>query len=176
MPVMSPAVRKAALLLHVGASVGWLGAISAFVALVVFAFGSNDTTTVRSCYVAADVITRLAIVPLCFAALLTGLVQSLGTAWGLVRNYWVIAKLLLTLAGTGLLLLHTGPIAHLAEAARDPAFTAEKYRGLQAQLIADGTAAIVLLLITTGLSIYKPTGLTPYGWRMQRQARTDPSA
>ena len=37
------------------------------------------------------------IVPLCLASLVTGLVMSLGTRWGLFRHYWVLAKLLITI-------------------------------------------------------------------------------
>jgi len=34
------------------------------------------------------------------AALATGLVQSLGTEWGLLRYYWVLGKLFLTIFAT----------------------------------------------------------------------------
>jgi hypothetical protein len=167
--LMGPTLRRAALVAHVSTSLGWLGSVVAFLVLVVVGLRSTDLPMVRACYVAADLVTRFAIVPLCFAALATGLIQSLGTAWGLFRNYWVIAKLLLTLAGTGLLLLHTGPIGHLATAASDSGFAPTEHRALQRQLVADAAAAILLLLLTTGLSVYKPRGVTPYGWRKQRE-------
>jgi hypothetical protein len=32
-------------------------------------------------------------------------------------------------------------------------------------------AALVLLLVATTLSVYKPRGLTRYGWRKQREQR-----
>jgi hypothetical protein len=51
------------------------------------------------------------IVPLCFASLLTGLVMPLGTAWGLFRHYWVVAKLLIAIVATILLLVHAEPLA-----------------------------------------------------------------
>ena len=44
--------------------------------------------------------------PLCFASLFSGLVQSLGTEWGLFRHYWVLFKLLINVLPTALLLLH----------------------------------------------------------------------
>ncbi len=46
------------------------------------------------------------IVPLSVAALLTGLIQSLGTQWRLFRHWLVLIKFLLTIGATGLLMLH----------------------------------------------------------------------
>jgi hypothetical protein len=54
--------------------------------------------------------TWIVIVPLSLAALLTGVVQSLGTPWGLFRHRWIVAKLALTVVATVLLLVHTQPI------------------------------------------------------------------
>jgi hypothetical protein len=34
--------------------------------------------------------------------------------------------------------------------------------------------ALLVLLVATTLSIYKPRGITPYGWRKQHDARTRP--
>ena len=42
------------------------------------------------------------------------LVQSLGTSWGLLRHYWVVIKLLITVFATILLLVHMQPVGHLA--------------------------------------------------------------
>ena len=167
---MKGAIRKLALVTHVTASVGWLGAVIAFLVLALVGLRSTDADLARSSYLAADTITQFAIVPLCIAALVTGLIQSLGTAWGLFRNYWLIAKLVLTLAGTGLLFLHTSVIREVAEAARQASFQAN-LRPLQVQMVADAIAAIVLLAVTVGLSVYKPRGVTPYGWRKQREEK-----
>ncbi len=41
--------------------------------------------------------------------------------------------------------------------------------GLRIQLLANAGAALVALLVTTALSVYKPRGMTPYGWRKQRE-------
>ena len=86
---------------------------------------------------------------------------------GLFRNYWVIAKLVLTIVGAGLLLLHTSVISDLAAGAREPIMP-EALRSLRVQVVGDAIAAIVLLVVTVGLSVFKPQGLTPYGWRKRR--------
>jgi hypothetical protein len=168
---MGRGLRKAALVAHVASSVGWFGSVVVFLILAVTGLRAGDPGLARSIYVSADLVTRAVILPLCAAALITGLIQSLGTAWGLFRNYWVIAKLVLTLIATGLLLLHTQPIRHLADTATIFDLASRDYRGVRTQLVADAAGAIVLLLVTTGLSVYKPRGLTPYGWRKQRVER-----
>ena len=98
---MTPRLRKFALTAHVVSSVGWLGAVAAFLALAVAGLTSRDAQVVRAAYLAMDLIARLVIVPAALASLLTGFVQSLGTPWGLFRHYWVLAKLLITVLADG---------------------------------------------------------------------------
>lgn len=93
---MTPHLRKFALTAHVTASVGSLGAVAVFLALAVAGLTRQDDRMVRAAYIAMEFTAWYVIVPLVLAALLTGLVQSLGTTWGLFRHYWVLAKLLLT--------------------------------------------------------------------------------
>ena len=169
--LMSPGVRKAALIAHVTSSVGWLGAVAAFAVLAIVGLRSTNANEVTSAYVASDLVTRYMIVPLCFTALFTGLVQSLGTPWGLIRHYWVIAKLVLTVVATGLLLLHTAPVEHVASVAATRTLTAGDLRDLRVQLVGDALGALAALFTATALSVYKPRGLTVYGWRRQQQER-----
>lgn len=167
---MKPSLRKLALTAHVVASVGWLGAVAAFLALAVVGLASGDELTVRACYLAMDLTAWYVIVPLSLAALATGLVQSLGTDWGIFRHYWVIAKLLITVASTLLLLLHMQPIGHLAEAAAAAALSGDDLRPMRVELARNAALALVALLVATGLSVYKPRGVTPYGRRKHRKA------
>jgi hypothetical protein len=91
--------------------------------------------------------------------------DSLGTPWGLFRHYWVIVKLFLTVLGTAALLLHAGLIRDMANEVAQTTLSATDLRELRMQLVADAAAALVLLITTTVLAIYKPRGLTPYGLR-----------
>ncbi|MEN8652213.1 hypothetical protein ABCR94_16785 [Streptomyces sp. 21So2-11] len=136
-----PRLRKLTLTLHVTSSVGWLGAVAAFLALAVAGLTSTSPQTVRGAYLAMDVIGWYVIVPFSVASLLTGLVQSLGTVWGLLRHYWVIAKLLITVGATVLLLVHMQPVGHLADAAARAALADGELQGMRIQLIADAAAA-----------------------------------
>jgi hypothetical protein len=167
---MPPRVRKAALTAHVATSLGWLGAVAAFLAIAVAGLAARDPDRAHGLYLAGDLITWTVIVPLALACFATGVLQSLGTAWGLFRHWWVIAKLVLTVPATGLLLLHTRPIAVLADPANTGALTAGDLRGLQVQLAADAAAAIAVLLTATALAVFKPSGLTVHGYRRTRPA------
>ena len=173
---MTPGLRKFVLTAHVTFSVGWLGAVVSFLALALVGLMSNDDRIVRAAYVAMELTTWFVIVPLAIASLVSGLVQSLGTSWGLFRHYWVIAKFLITIVATILLMVHTQPIGILADTAQEVVIPISHYRGLQIQLIGDAIAAIVLLLMATTLSVYKPFGLTAYGRRKQAETRSDVSA
>ena len=162
---MPPVLRRSLLTVHVVTSVGWLGAVAAFLALAVTGLTGRDTATVRGAHVGAEILTDVVIVPLALASLVTGVLQSLGTPWGLLRHWWVVAKLALTVVSTALLLLHTQPIGHLGAAAATPAGVSDGLAGMQIQLVADAAAALLVLLGATVPAVVKPRGLTPFARR-----------
>ena len=164
---MTPGLRKFALTAHVVSSVGWLGAVAAFLALAVVGLTSQDGETVRAVYVAAEPITWFVLVPLSFASLLTGLVQSLGTAWGLFRHYWVLFKLVINLFATVVLLMYTQTVRFFADVAGESSADLAALQGRT--FVLHSGAALVLLLVATTLAVYKPRGMTRYGRRKQRE-------
>jgi hypothetical protein len=165
---MSPALRKLALIVHLTASVGWIGAVIAYLALNVSAIVCQDVQTVRAAWIGMELTGWYVIVPLAFAALLTGLVMSLGTQWGLFRHYWVLITLGLTLFCTVILLAHMRTVSAVASMARDP--DGAHLAHLGGDLVHPGVGLVVLLVIMA-LNVYKPRGLTPYGWRKQYEER-----
>jgi hypothetical protein len=165
---MTLRLRRFALTAHVTSSVGWLGAVGGFLALAVAGLTSQDGQVVRATYLAMEVIGWFVIVPLSFASLPTGLVMSLGTEWGLFRHYWVLAKLLITVLATILLLVHMQPVGHMARVVAETTLAHGELAGLRVQLVADAAAALVALLVATALSVYKPRGMTRYGRRTQQ--------
>jgi hypothetical protein len=173
---MTTSLRKFALTAHVTSSVGWLGAVGGFLALAIAGLSSQDEQIVRAAYISMELITWFVIVPLAFASLLTGLIESLGTPWGLFRHYWVLAKFLITIFATLLLLLHTQPIGRLADVARETTLSSADLGRPQIQLVADAGAALLALLVATTLAVYKPGGMTPYGLHKQNQQRGISSA
>ncbi|MEI2302209.1 hypothetical protein MKZ91_29545 [Ensifer sp. MJa1] len=165
---MPPFLRKFMLVCHVISSVSSLGAVTCFLVLALVALGSEDLETALSPYVAMQSVARLVIVPLVFASLLTGLVQALGTAWGLFRHYWVLAKFLLTVLTAVVLLLQLEIIDYVAAAAIEGALAEADLLSLRRSLVVHAAGGIITLITTTVLSIYKPRGLTRHGWRKQQ--------
>jgi uncharacterized membrane protein len=163
---MTPRLRKLALTVHITSSVGWIGAVAAFLALVIAALSTQNGQTVRSAWVAMELIGWYTIVPLAIASLLTGLIMSLGTPWGLFKHYWVIFKLILTVLSITVLLLNMQTVSSLAAIAAQS--ESGDLLGMQGELLHAGVGLLVLLVITT-LSVYKPRGMTRYGHRKQRQ-------
>src|SRR6266568_5021292 len=94
--IMPSGVRKAMLTAHVISSIGWFGAVAAFLALALTGVMSQDPEVVRAVYLVLGVTTSWVIVPLALLGLVTGIVSSLFTKWGLFRYYWVLIKLVIT--------------------------------------------------------------------------------
>jgi hypothetical protein len=166
---LTPWVRKLALTAHVTSSVGWLGAVVAFLGLAAVGVTSENAQTVRGAYLVMEPAAWFVLVPLALVSLLTGLVQSLGTSWGLFRHYWVLFKLLINVAATGVLLLYMETFHSMAGVAADPRADLEVVRTVSPVLHA--VAALVLLLVAATLAVYKPRGMTRYGRRKLEEQR-----
>lgn len=164
---MTRTIRNFGLTAHISFSVGWFGAVAGFFALSIAGLLSQSSQIIRGSYVAMHLLSWYVILPFCLLSLLTGLIQSLSTQWGLFRHYWIIAKLVLTVIATIVLLLHMQPITYLGGMAFESTFTETDYRGLRIQLLADSGAALLVLLTTIAFSVYKPWGRTVYGLRKQ---------
>lgn len=165
--IFGPALRKLLLAVHIAVSVAWLGAAGAYLAVAVAALASGESARMQAAFPILKLIGWTVILPLCGAALLSGVVQSLGTRWGLVRHYWVLAKLALTLAATAVLLGHLPAVNHAARLASAPASRVSS-GVLPAQLVVHAAGGALVLLVITALSVFKPWGLTPIGRRWSR--------
>jgi hypothetical protein len=165
---MKPGLRKFALAAHLTFSVGWVGTVIAYLALGIAAATSDETATIRSAWTAMDLIGWYVIVPLALASLATGLVMALGTRWGLFRYYWVMISFVLTVFATVVLLLHMPSVTTTAEIAQEAEGAALQALGGDLEHPAIG---LVVLLVVQVLNIYKPPGLTRYGWRKQLEER-----
>ena len=166
---MTAPLRKLALTAHVTTSVGWLGALAVFLAHALASLISQDEQMVRAASLAMGLTAWFVILPLSLASLTTGLVQALGTAWGLFRHYWVLFKLLLTAVATIVLLLKLGPISYLADMAAEKAFSSADLIGLRTSLMIHAAGGLLVLLAVATLAVYKPRGMTRYGLRKERE-------
>ena len=165
---MAAGLRKLVLTVHLTASLGWVGAAMAYVALGISSMRTMDPELVRSTWTAMELVGWAVLVPLALASLVTGVVISVGTPWGLFRHYWVLISLGLTTLATAILVLHMPSVTATARMARES-------DGAQlAQLGGDlghAMGGLVVLLVITTLNVYKPHGMTPYGWRKQQELR-----
>ena len=146
--------HKVALTADVLGSVGWFG-----VAVVVAFCGITATVTTDpalpvALYRAMHASLWLSI-PMGVVAVGTGVVLSLGTAWGLVRHWWVVAKI-----GIAAAVIVTDALV-ISSATANAVST-----GTASSPLRDGTVAhCVVLAVATGLSVFKPKGRTPRGRR-----------
>lgn len=155
---MTARLSRFVLTSHITFSVGWLGAVAVFLALAITGVNTGNNQLASAAYLAMELSAWFVIVPFCLASLITGIIQAVGTKWGLFKHYWIIVKLILTLGSTVLLLLHMNPISHLAGIAADGSLSASNLPGLRIQLIAQSGAALLVLLVITTISVYKPWG------------------
>jgi hypothetical protein len=174
--MMPPGVRKVSLAVHLTVSVGWIGSVAAYLALDVTTATSEDPSLLRAAYVGMEMIARSVIVPFAAASLLTGLLMSLGTKWGLIRHYWVLISFVLTVLATLVLLTEIRTISALAGMAADEMTTDAHLRSMRSTLVHSVGGAVVLVVILV-LNLFKPQGMTRYGWRARerekRRARSD---
>ena len=167
---MTPRLRKFALTAHITFSVGWLGAVVPYLALTIAGLTSQDAQMVRAAYLSMELIGWFVIVPLSLAALLSGLVQSLGTPWGLFRHWWILVKFLLTTGATVVLLGHMQAVSRMSRIAAETTLSGADFRALRVQLVVHAAGGLLVLLAVTALSLFKPWGMTSYGRRQVSQA------
>lgn len=174
---MTTGRRKFMLTAHVVLSAGWLGSVAAYLALgIVGLLNNHGADMTRAAYLSMEVLGWYVIVPFSLATLIAGLVESLGTPWGLFRRWWVLAKFGLTVGATIVLLLHMQAVTHMAGLASDTILSATDFRAQRIQLVVHAGGGLFVLLAATALSTYKPWGLTPYGKRRKHKQRTSVTA
>ncbi len=166
--MLTAPLRTILLTSHVTTSVGWLGAVLAFLALSVAAVVGSELPTTRGAYVAMNLIGWAAIIPLAVASFLSGVALALGTEWGLLRHRWVVIKLVATtLMLIGLILHQTTAVSLAAELANRLEVTAQavapQLSQLGGRLIIDAGFAVVFLGGLTALSLVKPWGRVSVG-------------
>jgi hypothetical protein len=146
---MKPKARKTWLLLHVITSVGWLGVTIGMLVLALAAFDAPQL------YQAMELLGDLVVLPLALSALVTGVVVSVGTKWGLVKHRWVLVKFVLTVVAVvaTTFSLRSG----LHEAADGVVGTAG------GDVLAAACVSLVLYTFNTVLSVFKPWGRTRWG-------------
>ncbi|HKS56559.1 MAG TPA: hypothetical protein VJS12_14800 [Steroidobacteraceae bacterium] len=160
----SPGLRRLILTAHIATSVGWLGAVIAYLALDIVATAGQDLASMRAAFFGMEAIIVHVILPLALASVLIGIVNALSAPWGLLQHYWVVVKLGLTFFAITILLLEVQNVGYMAEVAA----TGADPRALPGSL-PHSIGGLVVLVIVIILSVFKPRGLTRRGWRKQQE-------
>ncbi|MFC5667297.1 DUF2269 domain-containing protein [Kitasatospora misakiensis] len=163
--------RRVWLVVHVACSVGWLGLTAGVLALGIAGRFSDNPDTVRAAYLAQEIFADWLLIPISLLSLLSGLLLSLGTTWGLLRHRWVATKFWLTLAATLASIFALRAFIHDA-AGQVAAGTVPLHGRSPHVLVIAPSVALTIYLVATVLSIVKPWGMTKRGRRLAAEART----
>jgi len=168
----APALRKLLLLVHIISSLGWLGAIAAYVGLTADLLTNDNPQAVGQIYLAMQLIVWSVILPLAVTTLLTGILQGLVTPWGLLRYYWVGAKLLLNVFAVIVLLDYTQELRYFGAAAGQAVLSSTELDNLRgSNHLVHAIGGMVVLIVASALAVYKPWGLTRYGLRARQRGQ-----
>ncbi|MGP3999983.1 DUF2269 domain-containing protein [Streptomyces sp. 8N706] len=166
---LSRPARRATLVVHVCASVGWLGLTTGLLVLGITAVGTGSAATAEAAYRSMKIFGDWLVVPVSLLSLVSGVVLALGTPWGLARHRWVLTKFWITLAAViaSIVALRS----HIDDAAA--AVAAGLPVGATAtDLVVAPSVATAAYLFATAISVLKPWGLTRRGQRARDTARS----
>ena len=80
-------------------------------------------------------------------------------------------KLVISILSTIFLLPHIQLISYLSRLAAEGTLSSADL-SMRIQMVVASAAALLALLVATALGVYKPRGMTAYGWRKQYKERT----
>jgi hypothetical protein len=167
-PKLSQRLRKVFLTLHVGFAVSWLGVSIAMLVLSVTGLVAEDLDLRHHAYNFMHIFDPAIVIPLVLLSIITGLVVSMGTHWGLVKTWWVLAKFVGALGILGFASLKENFwVRELAE--KTAANRGADLGGVDLKLAVCIGVFCAALWTATILSIYKPWDRTPWGERSWRK-------
>ncbi|MGQ0773365.1 MAG: hypothetical protein ACT4NY_02940 [Pseudonocardiales bacterium] len=159
---LKPRARKVWLTAHIASSVGWLGAAYTMLVLGTTALISDRTGFRVALYEVMHLFDRAVNIPLAAIMLITGLVGALGTPWRLVKHWWVLGKLILSVTA----LVVTPPLSvprliFMIETLPTGATTGST----AGQIVTISVCTVLTLTTVTTISVFKPWGHTRWAQR-----------
>ncbi len=152
--------------LHIVTAVGALATDAILLSLAATGRLSRDADLIRAVYLVMDLLLSAVLLPFALTALVTGILLGLGSHWGVVRYYWVLTKLVLTLAAAtaAVLLLRPAlnesaatvlavPLADLPATGIGPAAI---------RVMAGPTIGVLMMTAAVVLAVSKPWGRTRF--------------
>ncbi|MGA5523507.1 DUF2269 family protein [Streptomyces pseudogriseolus] len=159
--------RRAFLVVHVVASAGWLGLSAGLLALGLAANTTGSAATLEAAVRSMKLFADWLLLPLALSTLVSGLVLSLGTPWGLARHRWVWTKFWLTLATTTATVLALRPGVNEAVSAVSAGHPLPD----GGDVLFGPIVSLSAYVFMTVISVLKPWGLTRRGRRLRQAAR-----
>jgi Zn-dependent protease len=101
--------RKSILLLHIASAGTWLGVDVVMAVLIFTALGTDDRNTKALAFQALELFVVWSLLATGLTCLVTGILLGLSSRHGVLRYWWVAAKLGLNLLLTGLVLVALAP-------------------------------------------------------------------
>jgi hypothetical protein len=160
--------RQLLVFAHVALSLGWMGAGAANVVLAMTAGYTATPEVRRVCYHMIERIDAYLVIPGAFGALVSGLVLSAVTPWGLTRYWWVLVKLVLTVA---VIVYSTFGVGAWVEQSILATTAADVESPVAGPLAYGALLNIVAFLLMTWVSVAKPWGTTPWAADRKRAGR-----
>jgi uncharacterized membrane protein len=161
---LPPRWRNLLLTTHIVVAVGVLGTDLVLLTLGVTGLASGDAELIRAGYLTMRLLAEAVLLPLALAAPLTGILLGLGTPWGLARHWWVLTKLVLTIAVATAAVFVLRPALNraAAEALQVPLAelptTGIGQLGVAVTLASTGAVLVLVAIVT--LAVFKPWGQT----------------
>ncbi len=152
--------RRALLVVHVAASVSWLGLALALLALGIAGATAGDAQGRAAAYRAMRIVADSLVLPVSALSLLSGLVLALGTHWGLARHHWVRVKFWVSLAAAAASVFALRTVIGQAVHAVD---TGTPVAGHARDLVVAPIVSTCTYAFLTAISVLKPWGPTRRG-------------
>lgn len=158
-------IRRFTIFLHVLVSVSWIGVDLVIGVLSFTGLTTDDPQTMATAYTAISMFGVPLLLTLGLLALATGLTLGWGTRFGLVRHWWVVTKLIISLVLITLVVVALRPtlIDAAAESAVVDPTLPERLDQVRLNMIFPPLVSTAALLFATWLGVYKPWGQTRFG-------------
>jgi hypothetical protein len=162
--------RQAVLTVHLISSLGWIGADLGLLVLAITASANGTPRVGQGACVALAFLATWITAPVSVIALISGVLLSMATKWGVFRYTWVVVSLVLNALMVLLVVFALGPLyrgaEHLVLAAPATSPVADILGGRRFELMAPPCVAFVVLTGVTIINVYKPWGR--FGWPRRR--------
>jgi hypothetical protein len=156
-------LRKFLVFIHITTSVAWLGAVIAYLCIAVVGLRNSDDKRMVGSLQNMVLIGDDVLIPLSIGAFASGVVVSLTGPWGIVRHWWITITLLLAAVSVLILEKHMTTVTFIDKAASSGSLSLKALSHMRGELSKHPAGGLIILLIASALSVYKPPGLTPYG-------------